>query len=61
MFEGQSNRLDLFRRAAREGSDRAMLDLAVFAVALAQEIAGVFFTVLSAGGGVDVHSEYLII
>ena len=61
MLEGQSDGIDLLRRAARKRGNGSMFDLAVFSVAFAQKIAGVFFTVLSAGGGVDIQSEYLVV
>lgn len=50
--------LDFRGRAAAEISDGAMFDLAVFAIRLPQQIAGVGFGALAGVGDVDVHGGY---
>jgi hypothetical protein len=42
----------------REVGDRAMLDLAPLAIGLAQQVAGVGFTVQTGGRAIDEHYDY---
>ena len=55
VLERQPDRLDLLRLAVGEIGERPMLDLAVLAIGLAQEMAGVGLAVEAGGRAVDEH------
>ena len=54
----QADGLDFRGGAAAEISDGAMFDLAVLAIRLPQQIAGVGFAALANVGDVDIHGGY---
>jgi hypothetical protein len=58
MLERELDGGDFLVGAVGEVGERALLDLAVFAVRMAQEMAGVGFAALVGDGGVDMHSDY---
>src|SRR5208337_3897101 len=59
VFQRQPDRLHLFRFAVGEIGQRSMLDLAIFAIRLAQKVAGVGLAVEAGDRAVDEHYGYI--